>query len=158
MVAMVLASVSGNHSLGGGGKSTCSNTEIYCTILIQALQEQTCQQQRWWKKAKITLNISVGYNCQEWLINRAVHLWETCSIKSVGQCVCQQIALVYFPWCLSPSPYPTCLISCPAWLHWCVSVITSGVLSVSDSREGRGWTHATCDLCPLPPWPRMTLI
>lgn len=99
MVAMVLASVSGNHSLGwgGGGKSTCSNTEIYCTILIQALQEQTCLQQRWWKKAKITLNISVGYNCQEWLINRAVHLWETCSIKSVGQCVCQQIALVYFP-------------------------------------------------------------
>lgn len=74
MVAMVLASVSGNHSLGGGGgKSTCSNTEIYCTILIQALQEQTCLQQRWWKKAKITLNISVGYNCQEWLINRAVH-------------------------------------------------------------------------------------
>lgn len=90
------------------------------------------------EKRKITLSISVGYNCHQWLINRGVHLWETCSIKFAGQCVCRQIALVYFPWCLSPALYSTCFISCPAWLHWCVSVVTSRVPSVSDSQKAEG--------------------
>lgn len=85
------------------------------------------------EESKMTLNNSVGYNCHQWLINRAVQLWETCSIKSAGQCVCQQIALVYFPWRLSPVRYLTCFISCPAWLHWCVSVVNPEVLSVSPS-------------------------
>lgn len=154
MVAMVLASMSGNHSLGK--KGTWSSTEHILCHFNSGSARTDLPRAEMVEKSKLALNISVGYNCQEWLIDRAVHLWETCSIKSVGQCVCQQIALVYFPWRLSPSPYPTCLISCPACLHWCVSVITSGVLSVSDSQEGRGWTHATCDLRPLPldpEWP-----
>lgn len=106
------------------------------------------------EESKITIGISVGYNCHQWLINRAVHLWETCSIKSVGQCVCQQIALVYFPWRLSPVWYHTCFIMCPAWLHWCVSVVTPRVRSVSDS-EGRGGEHVRPVTSAL--WPRMTL-
>lgn len=40
--------------------------------------------------------ISVGYTCYQRLINGAVCVGETCSIKSVGQCVWQKIALVYF--------------------------------------------------------------
>lgn len=91
--------------------STSSNTFVLRPY-FQPLQEQTCLTLGG-KKGKITLNISVGYNYHQWLINRAVYLWETCSIKSVGQCVCQQIALVYFPWRLSPALYPTCFISCP---------------------------------------------
>jgi len=138
----------GNHSLQKRKTlSTCSNTEVYCTRFNLTSARTDLPTAEMVEKSKIALNISVDYNCQEWLINRAVHLWETCSIKSVGQCVFQQIALVYFPWRLSPSPLPPCLISCPACLYWCVLVITPGVLSVS------GFRVNTYDPWPLPSCP-----
>lgn len=96
------------------------------------------------QNSKITLNISVGYNCREWLINTAEHLWDACSIRSVGQCVFQQIELGYFPWCLYQSVLPApSLIGCTARLRWCASVITP------ESYQSEEGTHSTCDPCPL---------
>lgn len=73
---------------------------------------------------------------------------ETCSITSVGQCVCQKIGLVYFTWCFPPAPCPTRFISWPRRLQWCVSAVTPGVPSVSGLF--RRWEANPPDPRPLP--------
>lgn len=93
---------------------------------------------------KITFNISVGYNYYQWLINRAVHLWETCSIKSAGQCVCQQIALVYFPQPCTPHALLAALLGSIDVYQW--SPLES-YQSVTLRRQRVN--PVTYDLCPL---------
>lgn len=146
MVAMVLSSMTGNKSWereSGGVNSTCSNTELYCTHFNLAAARADMPT-RCWRKSKITLDISVGYNRREWLINRAVHLWETCSIKCAGQCVFQQIAVVYFPSCLSPSTLPH------AWLAALLGSVDVYQWSPLESYHSEGKRVDTFDLWPLP--------
>lgn len=146
----VVAMVAGLHSSQSHlrKKRACLVLCLYCNILNQRVHTEQPDTQDGGEKARshsISVLASTVINRQS--IEQCTYLRRA----PLSQCVCQQIASVYFPWRLSPTLYPACFISCPPWLHWCVSVVTSGVPSVSDTQKAEG--EPMSPLTPDPVWP-----